>query len=177
MARSSARCSFCQNPLFDGKDEFAGKTPTKGSNCRTTVCAAIHAPTPAVAPAIAPLAPFGSANSSVVRYLEDDLQRILRTVLDSKLPTPVPAPIVATALHYEGPRERLLKARFLDVYWGKTHMECYNFFQQFEEHFAIAGATGPNRVPFAATFLKDTALFRWQQSQRKVKDEINVSTT
>ena len=33
---------------------------------------------------------------------------------------------------------------------------------------------GLNRVLFAATFLKDTALFQWQQHQRKVKDQTNV---
>ena len=34
---------------------------------------------------------------------------------------------------------------------------------------------GSNQVPFAATFLKDTALFRWQQHQCKVEDQTNVS--
>ena len=33
---------------------------------------------------------------------------------------------------------------------------------------------GPNRVPFAAIFLKNTALFRWQQYQHKVEDQTNV---
>ena len=63
------------------------------------------------------------------------------------------------------------------MYQGKTHIECYNFFQKRKDHFVTASATGPNRVPFAAIFLKDTALFRWQQHQRKVKDETNVFIT
>ena len=172
IAQSSARHSPCQNP-HDGKDELAGRTPTKGSDRRTSAPAASRASTPAVAPVVALLVASGSANSSVVRYLEDDLQRILRTVLDSRPLAPVPAP--AAALHYEGPRERPLKAWFPDIYWGKTHLECYNFFQQCKDHFAIAGATGSNRVPFAATFLKHTALFRWQQHQRKVENQTNTS--
>ena len=53
-------------------------------------------------------------------------------------------------------------------------MECYNFFRQCEDHFATAGATGLNRVPLAAIFLKDIALFRWQQHQRKVEDQTNT---
>ena len=126
MARSSARRSPRQNP-HDGEDELAGGTPTEGSDRRTPAPAASRAPTPAVAPVIAPLAASGLANSSVVRYLEDDLQRILRIVLDSRPFTPVPAP--AGAPHYKGPRERPLKAQFSDIYWGKTHLKCYNFFQ------------------------------------------------
>ena len=36
---------------------------------------------------------------------------------------------------------------------------------------------GPNQVLFAATFFKDTSLFRWQQYQRKVKEKKNVFIT
>ena len=79
MAQSFARRSPCQNP-HDGKDKLAGGTPTEGSDRRTPAPAASRAPTPAVAPVVAPLAASGSADSSVVRYLEDDLQRIFRTV-------------------------------------------------------------------------------------------------
>ena len=171
MARSSARCSPRQNP-HDGKDELASGTPTKGSDCRTPAPAALRACTPAVALVVAPLAAFGSADSSVVRYSEDDLQQILKTVLDFRSLAPVFAP--AAVPHYEGPREKPLKARFPDIYCGKTHLECYNFFQQCKDHFAIAGTTGSNRVPFAAIFLKNSALFRWQQHQHKIEDQTNV---
>ena len=33
---------------------------------------------------------------------------------------------------------------------------------------------GLNQVPFAFIFLKDTALFRWQQHQHKIEDQTNV---
>ena len=46
-------------------------------------------------------------------------------------------------------------------------MEYYNFYQQCEDHFAIAGAKSPNRIPFAASFLRDRINFRWQQYKRK----------
>ena len=126
MARSSARCSPCQNS-HDGKNELAGETPTKGSDRRTSAPAASRAPTPAIALVVALLAASGSADSSVIRYSEDDLQRILKTVLDFRPIAPIPAS--AAAPHYERPRERSLKAWFPDIYWGKTHLECYNFFQ------------------------------------------------
>ena len=171
MARSSARRNPRQNP-HDGKDELASGNPTKESNRRTPAPAASRAPTPVVPPVVATLAASGSANFSVFKYSEDDFQRIFRTVLDSRPLASVPAP--AAASHYERSRERPLKAWFPDIYRNKTHLECYNFFQQCEDYFATASAMGSNRVPFAATFLKDTALFRWQQHQRKVEDQTNT---
>ena len=107
MAQSSARCSPRQNP-HNGKYKLAGGTPTEGSNRRTPAPAASCAPTPAIAPVVAPLGASGPADSSVVKYSEDDLQQILRIVLDSRPLVPVPAP--AAAPHYEGPRERPLEA-------------------------------------------------------------------
>ena len=132
MSQSSVCCNLCQNP-HNGKDELAGRTPTKGSDRRTPVSAVTRAFTPAVAPVIALLVVSGPADSSVVRYLEDDLQQIVRTIFEAKLlpppsPPPVLAPVVAATPHNKGPRERLLKARFLDIEWDKTHLECYNFF-------------------------------------------------
>ncbi len=50
-------------------------------------------------------------------------------------------------------------------------MECYNFCQQCEDHFANCGATGPNQIPFAAFFLRDGINFFWQQYKRKLEAE------
>ena len=168
MVQSFARRSPRQNPLFDGKDKLASGTPTKDSDHCTPAPTATGASTTAVVLIVAPLVFSGSANSFVVRYLEDDLQRIVKTILDARpffLPAfaPIPALVIVTTPYYKGPRERPLKARFPDIYWGKTYIVCYNFFQQCKDYFATAGATGPNRVPFAATFLKDIALFCCQQ--------------
>ena len=158
MAQSSACQSSCQNP-HNSKDKLASGIPTKGRNRRTPAPAATRASTPAAAPVVTLLAISGSANSFVVRYLKNDLQRIFRTVLNFRPSASVPASVVATALHYESLRERSLKAWFPDIYQDKTHLECYNFFQQCKDHFATASAIGPNRVLFTATFLKNTALF------------------
>ena len=129
MAQSSACCSPCQNP-YNGKDKLDGGTPTEGSNRRTSVSAATDAPTPAVAPIVGLFIAFGTADSFIVRDFKDDIQQILRTVLDSKPPASVLARVVAATPHYEGPRERPLKSCFLDIYQDKTHLEYYNFFQQ-----------------------------------------------
>ena len=86
----------------------------------------------------------------VTKYTEEDLQRILKTVLKARV------------LSSDGPCEKPLKTKSPDVYCGKSHMECYNFYQQYEDHFATAGAKGLNCIPFAASFLCDRSNFCWQ---------------
>ena len=164
MAWSFACRNPCQNPLFDGEDKLASRTFTEDSNCCTPAPAARRDPTPVVRPVVAPLVAFGSADSFVMRYLKDNLQQIVKTIFKARplpplAPALVPAPVVAVAPQYEGRCKRLLNAGFLDIYWDKTHLKYYNFFQQCKDHFATAGATGLNRVLFATTFLKDIAFF------------------
>ena len=62
-------------------------------------------PTPAPEPAPA------------ITYSEADLQRLLRICMGAKEAPPEP-------------RERPLKARFPDLYYRKSHMDCYHFCQQ-----------------------------------------------
>ena len=99
-----------------------------------------------------------AAANTIANYSKDDLQRILKAVLEAWAPalTPAPAPVVTKVS-----REKL-KACSLDVYRGKSHMDCYNFCQQYEDYFATAGATGPTQIPFAASFFWDQISFRWQ---------------
>ena len=73
--------------------------------------------------------------TNILKYSKDDMQQILKTVMEAWHPAPtlvlapVPAPAPALALIVaETPREKL-KARFPDVYLGKSHMDCYNFCQ------------------------------------------------
>ena len=91
----------------------------------------------------------------VAKYTEKNLQRIPRTVLKARAPLS------------DGSREKSLKAKSPDVYCGKSHMECYNFCQQCEDHFATTGAKDPIRIPFAVFFLGDRINFRWQQYKQK----------
>ena len=52
------------------------------------------------------------------------------------------------------PPKQLLKAQFIDVYYGNLHMDCYWFFQQCKDYFKTVGNKKPNRIPFAALFLR-----------------------
>ena len=101
----------------------------------------------------------------VAKYTEKDLQKILKTVLEARTPP------------FDGVCEKPFKARLPDVYRGKSHIKCYNFCQQCEDHFATAGAKGPNRILFAASFLWDCINFRWQQYKRKHEAESIVPIT
>ena len=105
------------------------------------------------------------ARPPIAKYTEEDLQRILRTVLEVLAPSS------------DGPREKPLKARSPDVYRGKSHIEYYNFCQQCKDHFATAGAKSSNRILFAASFLRDHINFRWQQYKRKHEAESTVPIT
>ena len=131
------------------------------------------------------------AANSVPKYSEDDLQRIFKAVLEAQAPIPAPLPVPALALVLaatsapvlapasnvaEAHREKL-KARSPDLYRGKSHIDCYNFCQQCEDYFATAGATGPTRIPFAASFLRDRISFRWQQYKRRHDAKTPVPVT
>ena len=74
----------------------------------------------------------GSVGPPVAKYIEEDLQQILKAVLEAQVPAS------------NEPLEKLLKARSPDVYCN---------------HFATAGAKDPNRIPFTALFLRDRINF------------------
>lgn len=57
----------------------------------------------------------------VAKYLEDVLQHIFKTVHKARTPT-------AFMVSSKNPHKRLLKARFLNIYWEKIHIEYYNFY-------------------------------------------------
>ena len=69
-----------------------------------------------------------TAISDVPKYSEDDLQRILKAVLEARASTLAPALAPALAASKK-PQDKLLKAWFPDVYCEKSHMYCYNFRQ------------------------------------------------
>ena len=69
------------------------------------------------------------------------------------------------------PKKQPLKARFPDLYFRKSHLDCYRFCQQCEDHFDTARANGDNRTPFAASFLRDGISTRWTQYKRRHAQE------
>ncbi len=97
-------------------------------------------------------------NPDVTRYTQKDMDHVLQTFLQGS----------------KGGSGDKLKAKTPDVDRGRSYMECYNLYQQCEDHFATCGATGPNRIPFAASLLQDGINFRWQQHNRKLEAESSV---
>ena len=132
----------------------------------------IFAPTPILADTL----PVSFALSFMARYSEKNLQQIFRTVLDFS-PLSALAPAFVISQQYKNPCKRPLKARFLDMYYGKTYLKYYNFFQQCRNYFAIASTKSQNKISFAVIFINNIALFCWKKYQRKVKDETDVSIT
>ena len=69
----------------------------------------------------------------------------------------------------QGPRqlsakcEQCFKVKVPEVYYGKLHIDCYHFCQQCKDYFETAGATGTNRTPFTAFFLRGNISVRWTQ--------------
>ena len=115
-----------------------------------------HDKIPVNPPAVEPL---------VAKYIEEDLQKILRTVFKAR------------ASPSDGACEKPLKVRSSDVYCGKFHIECYNICQQCEDHFATAGAKDLSRILFAISFLCNYINFCWQQYQQKYEAESFVLIT
>ena len=50
-------------------------------------------------------------------------------------------------------REQSFKAKVLDVYYGKLHMDCYHFCQQCKDHFETARGTGVSDLLCSFFFL------------------------
>ena len=112
--------------------------------------------------------------TDVPKYIKNDLQRILKTVLEAWTPASVPAPAPATSQKFE---DKLLKARFLDVYCGKSHIDCYNFCQHYEDYFATAEATKANGIFSTTSFFQDRISFCWQQYKRRQDVDNSVPIT
>lgn len=93
----------------------------------------------------------------VAKYTKDDLQQILKTVLELRIPA-----YSKNWRTLEDLSERTVKPRALDVYKNKSHIDCYNFIHQCKDYFVTSKSRGRNRVPFVATFLKEKTLNRWQ---------------
>ena len=76
---------------------------------------------------------------------------------------------------YNKPHEKLLKIRSPDVYCGKFHMESYNFYLQYEDHYTTNRAKGLDRISFATSFFCDNINFRLQQYKQKLDIESTTS--
>ena len=135
------------------EDELArDQGPAEGSHSGSTSPAPSRNPTsgPALVPALIPAsvpAPAPAPGS-----FDELFRQFMKAYLESQKPS---RPLAE--------RERSLKAKVPDVYYEKLHIDCYHFCQQCEDHFETAGATGANRTPFAASFLRGNISVYWTQ--------------
>ena len=168
MAGSRLCRSPCRNPTGTGGDKPARGAqkppPANGSgslspalppaNSCVPTPAVFRTPTPAPAPLPATiLAPAPAPAPAPAKYTDTDFHQFMKVFMDTQ----------ERSETHKRPRESLFKACFPDLYYEKSHMDCYQFCQQCENHFEIAGATGPNRISFAASFLHGPINFRWHQ--------------
>ena len=170
MAGPRARHSPRWNPPPAGEDELAGaapRAPTNDNGTPSHTPAVLRAPTPAPAPPPAP-------TELVAKYTDADLQRATKLALESFVQGQQQAQSQMAPPALE-PRERPLKARFPDLYYGNSHMDCYRFCQQCEDHFETAGAKGPNRIPFAASFLRRLVTQRWLQHKQRHDGAVSMT--
>ncbi len=100
--------------------------------------------------------------------LNDLFQEFMPTCIEKVWDQAPTAPTVPAAEAKDN-TDRLLKPQNPDLYYGHLHMECYYFYQQYEDHFEVAGSLGHKRVSFAAGFLKDCILNQWQQHKTRMQ--------
>ena len=151
-----------RNPPLGGKDELAG-APTEGNS----TLAVSRAPNPAPAQAPAPTSAPASTPGPPGRYTDKDLQRATKLALKSFVKSQEHGQLQANS----APCEQPFKARFSDLYYRNSHLDCYWFCQQCEDHFETAGANGPNQVPFAALFFRGAMVQQWHQQKHRSKVE------
>lgn len=106
-----------------------------------------------------------SASFQIPKYTRDDLQRILKTVLEAQ-------PLTARGKDqkiFEDPLKWALKPKAPDGYKSKSYINCYNFIQKCKDYFAMFESQNCNQVSFAIMFSKERSLNRWQQYKWKIE--------
>ena len=118
----------------------AGKAPTNGSGTPkpTPAISCASNPAPAQAPASTPA--FASALGPPERYTDKDLQKATKLTLKLFVKGQEHGQLQANS----APCEQPLKSWFPDLYYGNSHLDCYCFCQQYEDHYETAEANRPN---------------------------------
>ena len=157
MAGPRACCSPRRNLSLTSKDELAGAAPTEGSGTPISTPVVFRAPTLALAtaPAVAP-------------SLDNEL---FKQFMKAYLETQVPGRIEVDP----EPCKQPLKAWFPDLFYGNLHIDCYRFCQQCEDYFKTAEAKGPNRIPFAASFLHGSVTQQWLQHKQLCNGAVQMT--
>lgn len=69
-------------------------------------------------------------------FTKDDLQRIRKTVLESKTSI--------TLRYFDKSQNRSFKAKALNMFKNKSHMDCNNLIQQYKDHFIMSKTRSVN---------------------------------
>ena len=83
----------------------------------------------------------GFSKLFIAKYIEKNLHKIPKTILEVQ------------ASPTDKLREKLLKARLPDIYYSNSHIEYYNFCQQYEDCFITTRVKGLICILFATSFL------------------------
>lgn len=153
-------CSPGQNPFtILADDDSINALPGASTKSSSSFTPIFRTPSPISDLSPAPVAP--SADENLFKLF-------MRAYLAARTTALTAAPGLASSPD-AGPRQRPLKARFSELYYRNSYMDCYRFCQQCKDHFDMAGATGTNRIPFAALFLQDTISHRWVQYKTRLE--------
>lgn len=87
----------------------------------------------------------------IAKYIEENLQYILKIVLKAKAPTSAS----------EKPQEYPLKAKFPNIYYKKSHMDYYHFCQQYKDYFNTIKVKSYYHIFFAIFFFFGHISFYW----------------
>ena len=134
-------------------------TPSKAGLLSSLSCGSL-APTDALEPTPRP------ATSASPASIDDLFKLFMRTYMYTVKNQAQVQASVQVFLPPVEPKKQPLKARFPDLYFGKLHLDCYRFYHQYEDYFDTAIAHGDNRIPFAASFLRDGISTFWTQYKR-----------
>ena len=125
--------------------------------------------TPAISNVGPPDAPAPDAPIPTPASTDGLFQQFIKVYLENQNQARPPAPIQGEF------REQSLKARFPDFYHRNSHLDCYRFCQQCEDHFETAGANGSNRISFPASFLRGAVAQWWHQHKRRSAEEAPIT--
>ena len=153
MARPSACHSSRWNPPFINKNELAGAAlgpaPTEGSDTSTPAPVMSRVPIFALPDASVAAPSLALALTATTPSSDNELfKQFIKAYLKAQVPGQTKVD--------RKPRKQAFKAQFPNLYYGNSPMDYYQFCQQCEDYFETAGAKGPNRIPFAASFLHES---------------------
>lgn len=114
--------------LLESEDELAGGALTNGSGTLAPTPTVLHAPTPDFAPTQGP-APVPAPGPTLMVVLTSHKELYQQLMKTYAATVKLSEQNQTTENQDTGPREQPFKARFPDLYFANSHMDCYRFCQ------------------------------------------------